>query len=46
LKESFDKINMINDKFMQRYSIIDIDIENIKRKETKDKNNNENKKNS
>jgi len=46
LKESFNKINMINDKFMQRYSIIDIDIENIKRKETKDKGNNENKKNS
>ena len=43
---------MINDKFMQRYSIIDIDIGNIKRKETNDKNNknnknnNENKKNS
>ena len=46
LTESFNKINMINDKFMQRYSIIDIDIGNIKRKETKDKNNNENKKNS
>jgi hypothetical protein len=45
-KESFNKINMINDKFMQRYSVIDIDIENIKRKETKDKSNNGNKKNS
>ena len=46
MKENLNKINMINDKFMQRYSIIDIDIENIKRKETKDKSNNENKKNS
>lgn len=45
-KEAFNKINMINDKFMQRYSLIHIDIENIKRKANNDKNNNENKKNS